>query len=128
MSARVTASVCLSAVVLVCLTAAATAAPLSRVPRWLTTGQTQFLARVLGGAKPIQVYYLKYPRKIAVVFEFRRVVICGACSAPSNASLPRGKLIRVSFDRQTHKVLASDGLRFCEARGAYPPKSECLRR
>ena len=97
-------------------------------PRWLAPAEKQLLDRVLGGAKPVRTYLISYPRKIAVVFEFDRVVICGACSAPSNASLPRGRLIRISFDRRTHTVRNADGLRFCEARGIYPPKSACLQR
>ena len=101
--------------------------PLSE-PRWLASAEEQFRDRVLGGASPVKTYLISYPRKIAVVFEFHRVVICGTCSAPSNASLPRGRLIRVSFDRRTHAVRSADGLRFCEARGMYPPKSACLQR
>lgn len=97
-------------------------------PRWLAPVERQFLDRVLDGARPVRTYLVSYPRKIAVVFEFDRVVICGGCSAPSNASLPRGRLIRISFDRRTHAVLNADGLRFCEARGMFPPKSACLQR
>ena len=97
-------------------------------PRWLGPAEKRFRDGVLGGARPVKTYLIPYPRKIAVVFEFDRVVICGTCSAPSNASLPRGRLVRVSFDRSTHTVLNADGLRFCEARGSSPPKAECLRR
>lgn len=98
------------------------------LPRWLAPAETKALNGMFGGAKPSRVYHLQYPEKIAVVFEFSRIVICGTCSAPSNASIPRGKVIRLSFDRHTHAVLEADGLRFCESRGSYPPKSECLRR
>lgn len=97
-------------------------------PRWLASAEEQFLDGVLDGARPVKTYLISYPRKIAVVFEFDRVVICGLCSAPSNASLPRGHLIRISFDRRTHAVRSADGLRFCEVRDMYPPKAECLRR
>lgn len=116
------------AVAVGCLTAAGASAHTSPAPRWLISGERQFLNRVLERAIPVHVYYLRYPKKIAVVFEFDRIVVCAACSAPSNATLPRGRLIRVSFDRRTHAVLEADGLRFCETRGSYPPKSECLRR
>lgn len=98
------------------------------LPRWLAPAEARVLERVFGGATPVRTYYLRYPQKIAVIFEFKRVVICGACSAPSNASLPRGRMIRLSFDRRTHLVRSADGLRFCEVRGMYPPRSECLRR
>jgi hypothetical protein len=97
-------------------------------PRWLVSAEHQMLDRVFEHARPAHTYLIPYPKKIAVVWLFDRVVICGACSAPSNASLPRGRVIRVSFDRSTHAVRESDGLRFCETRGAYPPLAECLRR
>lgn len=100
-------------------------------PLWLRAAEQRTLQRVFGGARPVRTIYLAYPRKIAVVFEFDHVVICGACSAPSNASLPRGRVIRVSFDRGTHQLGgASDGIamRFCESRGAWPPRANCLRR
>ena len=100
----------------------------SSQPRWLAPAEKQFRDRVLGGARPVKTYLISYPSKIAVVFEFNRVVICQGCSAPSNALLPRGRLIRISFDRRTHAVRNADGLRFCEARGMYPPKSACLQR
>jgi hypothetical protein len=84
------------------------------------------LDRAFGGAKPAHVVHISYPHKIAVIFEFKRVVICGSCSAPSNASLPRGRVIRVSFDRLTHRPNGS--MQFCEARGLLPARAPCLRR
>jgi hypothetical protein len=97
-------------------------------PRWLASAERQTLDRVFGGARPVHTQLLPYPKKIAVVWSFDRVVICGMCSAPSNASLPRGRVIRVSYDRRTHVLRAADGMRFCEARGSWPPLAECLRR
>jgi len=97
-------------------------------PQWLVSAERQVLDRVFEHARPVHTYLIPYPQKIAVVWVFRRVVICGACSAPTNASLPRGRVIRVSFNRITHAVRESDGLRFCETRVAYPPLAECLRR
>jgi hypothetical protein len=109
--------------------ASALASPrIDPAPRWLVSAEQQMLDRVFEHAQPVHTYFIPYPRKIAVVWVFRRVVICGACSAPSNASLPRGRVIRVSFDRRTHAVRESDGLRFCETRGPYPPLAECLHR
>ena len=96
------------------------------LPRWLANAETQTLDRVFERARPIHTYYVSYPRKVAVIFEFKRVVICGACSAPSNASLPRGRLIRVSYDRQSHKP--GNTMQFCESKGSFPPRSWCLRR
>jgi hypothetical protein len=71
------------------------------------------------------------PQKVTIVFEFSRVVICGACSSPTAESQPRGNVIRVSFDRRTHQLGgASDGwaMQFCEVSDGTPPKSNCLRR
>jgi hypothetical protein len=100
----------------------------SPTPSWLASAERQTLNRVFGGARPVQTRPIAYPQKIAVVWMFDRVVICGMCSAPSNASLPRGRVIRVSYDRNTHVLRAADGMRFCEARGTRPPLAECLRR
>jgi hypothetical protein len=86
----------------------------------------QTLDRVFERARPTHTYYVSYPRKIAVIFEFKRVVICGACSAPSNASLPRGRMVRVSYDKQTHQP--GNAMQFCESKGSFPPRSWCLRR
>lgn len=97
-------------------------------PHWLATAERQTLDRVFGGARPVHTQLIPYPQKIAVVWSFDRVVICGLCSAPSNALLPRGRVIRVSYDRRTHLLRAADGIRFCEARGSWPPPAACLRR
>jgi hypothetical protein len=121
-----------SASVLGCVFAVCTyAAPVSTAsptPRWLVSAERQTLDRVFGGARPVHTQLIPYAKKIAVVWVFDRVVICGACSAPSNASLPRGRVIRVSYDRSTHLFRAADGMRFCKAHGSSPPLAECLRR
>jgi hypothetical protein len=107
---------------------ASSAAAKEPSPRWLAATERQTLDRVFEHARPVRTYLIPYAKKIAVVWVLDHVVICGACSAPSNASLPRGRVIRVSFDRRTHAVLMADGLRFCESRRSYPPLAECLRR
>jgi hypothetical protein len=112
------------------LTAAASDTSTLTTPSWLKASEQQTLDRVFGGARPMHTVTISYPHKIAVVFEFNHVVICGACSAPSNASLPRGRVIRVSYDRSTHQLGgAGNGIamRFCEARGLRPPRAQCLR-
>lgn len=106
--------------------AAANRSGIVPLPHWLKGAETKTLDRVFGGAKPTRTWYASYPRKIAVIFVFNRVVICGACSAPSNASLPHGRVIRVSYDRQTHRQ--GNAMRFCESQGSFPPLSWCLRR
>jgi hypothetical protein len=88
-------------------------------PAWLVRAERMLLARTFGGARPQRVDYIPYPEKIAVVFAFGRVVVCGACSAPSAASEPRGRVVRVSFDRSTHALGgAPDGwaMQFCSER------------
>ena len=98
------------------------------LPHWLKAAETQTLDRVFGGATPIHTYYISYPRKIAVIFEFKRVVICRTCSSPTRSTQPRGRLIRISYDRQTHKFLNEDGIRFCESKGSFPARALCLHR
>jgi hypothetical protein len=100
-------------------------------PRWLLRAERSLLDRAFEHARPRQVHYIVYPKKIAVVFEFRRAVICGMCSSPTTASLPRGKVLRVSFDRRTHLLGgATNGwaIRLCEVPGHTLPKSACLHR
>jgi hypothetical protein len=126
---RVAALLTLSTLLVV--TASAVGATRFVPPRWLLRSQQQILVQVFENAKPRHVYYIPYPRKIAVIFEFDRVVICGLCSSPSSQTQPRGKVIRVGFDRQTHGLGGASGgwaMRFCEADGKRPPKSACLRR
>ena len=110
----------------------AAAAPRGFVPpHWLLGAEHVLLKRGFENAKPMRVDYIPYPKKIAVIFEFRRVVVCGLCSAPTASSLPRGRVIRVSFDRTTHDLAgARDGwaMQFCEVAGGRPPKSRCLHR
>jgi hypothetical protein len=101
---------------------------LTPLPHWLKRAEVQTLDRVFGGATPIHTYYVSYSRKIAVVFEFKHVVRCLPCSSPSATTQPRGRLIRISYDRQTHKIRSEDGLRFCEWGGSSPPRAGCLRR
>jgi hypothetical protein len=96
------------------------------LPHWHPAVKKQTLDKVFGGAKPVRTFYVAYPRKMAVIFEFSHVVICRTCSAPSNVSIPRGKVIRVSFDRQTHRLNGS--MQFCESRGTKPSRALCLRR
>jgi hypothetical protein len=124
-------AVCALVAALVAAPSASFAASRFVPPGWLASAAQSLLVRMFGGAKPVRVYYIPYPKKIAVVFEFSQVVICGMCSSPTTGSQPRGKVVRVSFDRRTHQLGgASDGwaMRFCEVRGDQPPKSVCLRR
>jgi hypothetical protein len=96
------------------------------LPWWLPAAEKQALNRLFGSAKPTHTYYISYPRKIAVIFEFNRVIVCRPCGSLSNASAPRGKVIRVSFGRQTHRLNGS--MQFCESHGSLPRRSLCLHR
>ena len=95
------------------------------LPRWLPVAEKQTLDRVFGGVTPIHTSYISYPKKIAVIFEFNRVVICRTCRGFSRATQPRGHVIRVSFDRQTHQL--NGPMQFCESRGTKPSRALCLR-
>lgn len=105
--------------------AGATRPALLPLPRWLAPAEAKTLRRVFGGAKPIRTWYTAYPGTIGVTFVFRRVVICGACSAPSNATLPRGRAVRIDYDRRTH--MPGNAFMFCESKGSYPPLAACLK-
>jgi hypothetical protein len=95
------------------------------LPPWLVRAERQTLKRMFGGARPIDTTYIPYPHKIAVVFEFDHVVVCGPCTGPYKGS-PRGRVIRLGYDRQTHR--RGEDIRFCESNGLFPPRARCLER
>jgi len=65
----------------------------------------QVLASIFGPHQSIvATFHLPYPRKVAVVVEFKNVEVCRTCSAPSNAARPRGRVFRFSLDRASRKV------------------------
>jgi hypothetical protein len=100
-------------------------------PSWLLHSERFLLVRTFGNAKPTHVYYIRYPQKIAVVFEFNHVVVCDACSHPYGVAPLGGKVIRVAFDRRSHQLFGAPRsltIRFCEVTGNKPPKSACLHR
>jgi hypothetical protein len=111
--------------VLVCVPSGA-AKPRDGIPSWLGGPARQTLVRVFGDPVIVATWNIPYPTKIVVVWEFQSIAVCRICSGPSNASLPRGRVVRVSFDRRTHHLTGS--MRFCEVRGITPPLSACLAR
>jgi hypothetical protein len=129
---RLTIAVSLPAVIAsVSVPVASPAANEFTPPRWLLRAERSLLNRAFQRARPNRVHYIVYPKKIAVVFDFSHAVICGMCSSPTTASQPRGRVLRVSFDKRTHLLSgATDGwaIRFCEVQGHTPPKSACLHR
>ncbi|HEU5372293.1 MAG TPA: hypothetical protein VFU51_07900 [Gaiellaceae bacterium] len=102
------------------------AKPRDGIPTWVEASSTRTLAHVFGNPAVVQTWNIPYPRKIVVVWEFQWITICRTCSAPSNAARPRGRVVRVSFDRRTH--LLTGAMRFCETRGITPLLSRCLAR
>jgi hypothetical protein len=96
-------------------------------PAWVDTRAQQVVDKLIGRGQPIvATFHIPYPRKVVVVIEFKNVVVCRTCSAPSNALRPHGRVFRFSLDRRTRRT--TDGFRFCEVNGASPPLSDCLRR
>ena len=108
------------------LTPSAAAKPRDGVPSWVALREQQAVAKIFGRAQPVAIFHILYARKIAVVFEFQEIVVCKTCSAPTNQGRPRGRVVRLSFDRRTHLLTGS--MRFCEVHGITPPLSACLTR
>ena len=135
MSRRRVSNVLAAIIISLVFAAAATACGRSRrvesaeqAPAWLKASERQTLRAVFGNARPIEVAYISYPKKIAVIWTFRRFVACGLCGSPTDRPIG-GRVVRVSFDRQTHRLAgAGDGwaMQFCESAGDSPPKRACL--
>ncbi|MBA3843557.1 MAG: hypothetical protein H0X39_13270 [Actinobacteria bacterium] len=101
----------------------------SPVPAWLRADEARLL-RGFGSPTPTHISYIRYPTKIAVIWQFARTVICDSCSAPSNDSLPRGRILRASFDLSTHQMAGAPrdlSFRFC-GKTPLPPLAACLKR
>jgi hypothetical protein len=102
------------------------AKPRDGIPSWVEGSAEQTLNRVFGNPVVVASWNIPYPKKIVVVWEFQAITVCRTCSAPSKAARPRGRAVRVSFDRRTHRLTGN--IRFCEARGITPPLRACLTR
>lgn len=102
------------------------AKPRDGIPSWVGTSASRTLSRVFGNPVVVANWNIPYARKVVVVWEFETIAVCRICSAPSNRSLPRGRVVRVSFDRRTHRLFGP--MRFCEVHGITPPLADCLRR
>jgi hypothetical protein len=130
---RTIRAVTIRRVVLLCVGAILAAAPVGYgkpgpdgLPSWLPASERQVIVKVFGNAKPVLISQIPYPHKIAVVFEFQEVVRCETCSAPTIEYQPHGRVVRISFDRKTHRL--TGGMRFCEVHGITPPLSACMAR
>jgi len=103
-----------------------TAKPRDRVPAWVGASATQTLVHVFGNPAVVANWNIPYPRKIVVVWEFQSITVCRTCSPPSSGPRPQGRVVRVSFERHTHRLTGE--MRFCEVHGITPPLSACLAR
>jgi hypothetical protein len=122
-------AVCVATAVLTVALAAAGAAGAKRgdgIPAWVDVQGYQEVVRLFGNQPLVVIFHIPYPHKVAVIYEFQNIVRCGACSAPSNKSVPHGRVVRISFDRTTRKMTGA--LQFCEVHGITPPLADCLRR
>jgi len=118
------ASACVSVFAL-CAALAPAGGASTEIPRWLAGAQNDALHGIFGNAEVIHTYHIWYPSKVAVVFEFTKVEACRTCTGPSPATSPRGRFVRITFNRKTHKI--EPGLQFCDVHDSDPPKSVCLR-
>jgi hypothetical protein len=89
-------------------------------PAWLRAATTEALRLSFGDPIPSRVERIGYPRKLAVVLSFPRAIGCGGCTHLGGTPPPVARVLRISFDRQTHR--RTDEFRFCEQRAV------CLRR
>lgn len=120
-------AVCLGVLAAFLFAGAAQAKARPDEPAWVRAATQQMIKSNAAtyGANPVLVSYLSYPRKIAVVIEYDRIVYCG-CGGPTARATPGGRVVRVSFDRASHQF--NSEFRFCEVRGASPPLAACLAR
>jgi len=102
------------------------AKPGDGIPSWAAAPEKQTLARVFGNPAVVASSNIPYPRKIVVVWEFQSITVCRTCSPPSSGPRPQGRVVRVSFERHTHRLTGE--MRFCEVHGITPPLSACLAR
>jgi hypothetical protein len=103
-----------------------TAKPRDGIPAWVGASATRTLTHVFGNPTIVANWNIPYPRKVVVVWEFQSITVCRTCSAPSNEARPKGRVVRVSFDRRSHRLTGE--MRFCEVHGITPPLSACLAR
>jgi hypothetical protein len=96
------------------------------VPSWLAAAQGQALSRIFGHPKVLHIFHIWYPNKVAVVFEFQISETCRTCSGPSQSAIPHGRIVRLTFDRRTHRI--GSALQFCEVQDGAPALAVCLRR
>ena len=72
-------------------------------PDWVKR-QGREAARFYVNTPPKSESYAREGQKWRARYELGRIVICGGCSAPNNASLPRGDVVVIWFDAKTRKL------------------------
>ncbi len=70
------------------------------LPAWLKTRDRALLTRCFLSASPRRVDEVVYPRKIAVVFEFRPPVVTKTCMPPGRLFAVHVSFLRASFERR----------------------------
>jgi hypothetical protein len=82
------------------------AAPAQSQPKWVTDVAESVQRMFVGRPKPVSVSYYRRKKTVSVTLTFSRIVICGSCSAPSNALRPRGRRATITLDARTHRELS----------------------
>src|SRR4051794_25319509 len=94
-------------------------------PRWLATAERSLLVRTFGGSKPVRTHYISYPKKIAVVFEFSHVVICGrAVHLPPNRSREARSSASASTDAHINSAARQTDGQCDSAKSAETPSHQ----
>jgi hypothetical protein len=71
-----------------------------RSPAWLGTREQGLLKRCFLGRDPQHSFSILYPRKIAVVFEFRPAVVTKTCMPVGRLIPVHVSFVRASFERR----------------------------
>ena len=72
-------------------------------PEWVKR-QGREAERFYVNTPPKSESYASEGGKWRARYELGRTVICGGCSSPSNTFLPRGDVVAIWFDAETHKL------------------------
>jgi hypothetical protein len=59
----------------------------------------------VGNPEPIAVRYHQGRKSASVTIRFSDSAVCGGCTAPAGAALPRGRFATLSVDPRTHHTL-----------------------
>jgi hypothetical protein len=93
-------------------------------PRWLEASENQVLATYFGRPHLTMVSVDPEGQQIRGVFSFQYVVACERCAHPSGSPTPRGRVVRVTFARATHRV--SGPMKLCDPNGIQESLQTCV--